>query len=658
MVHLTHPSSSGNNSPEDLKQPRPEDQSKAIGMSLYTGLLEGTFSRSGDAIFFIDRAGFIDCNDAALRLFGFTDKTEFLKHHPGEFAPERQPDGRLSVDVADADMAAAFANGHALIEWQHQRKDGTRFFSEVMLVGFMLDGREALTATIRDITKRKEAELALKSSEMNLQLILDALPGLVAWIGDDGRHRYVNRQYEEFMGRPAAELLGAPLVEALGVAGAEVRELGNAARAGEVVRWSGWFASPGKGERHVDQTYAPRRQADGQIDGYYIFSLDITDQKRAEDEVVRQRDALHQSEKMGALGSLLAGVAHEMNNPLSVVLAQTVLMMETATDPKMAARGSKIHTAAERCARIVKSFLAIARQRPPVYAPVAARAVVSSALEITHYGLGANGIAVDIDIEDTLPPVWGDGDQLSQVMMNLIVNAQQSLQEQEGPRRLRISAEAEGVETIAIRIADSGKGIAPEIRSRIFDPFFTTKPVGKGTGVGLAVCIGIVQAHMGVILLEETPGGGATFVVRLPIAPAAESSTDHAPAEPAAVAGKSVLIVDDEPEIAQILAEIIGPLVHRLDIASNGISALRLLEERRYDLIVSDLRMPDLDGPGLLRQVRAEPKRHEGPILFVTGDTLYHNLEQFLSDSGVPILEKPFQPREVRLRVSELLAGE
>ncbi|HVL72940.1 MAG TPA: ATP-binding protein [Beijerinckiaceae bacterium] len=250
----------------------------------------------------------------------------------------------------------------------------------------------------------------------------------------------------------------------------------------------------------------------------------------------------------------------------------------------------------------------------------------------------------------------GDADQLSQVFMNLFVNAQQALQAIPEPRRLTVTARADN-DALVVRVADNGPGIPPQVRSRIFDPFFTTKPVGVGTGVGLSICLGIAAAHGGSLSLEEA-GEGATFVLRLPVAPEAHAPIVAAPA-PAAAAGRAaaILVVDDEPEIAELIAEIVAPLAERVDLAANGLEALEATGARAYDLVISDLRMPGLDGPGLFRRLRAEPVPFAGRILFVTGDTLHHDLEQFLADTGAPVIEKPFEPAEIRHKVAELLAA-
>lgn len=491
-------------------------------MSRFAAFLEGAFARSGDAIFFLDHDGFIDCNDAALRLFGYDDKAELLKLHPGDLAPEYQPDGRPSFSAANAEMDIAYSKGHALVEWQHKRKNGSLFYTDVMLVGFTLDGRQALTATIRDVTRRKQAE----------------------------------------------------------------------------------------------------------------------------EEVVRQREALYQTEKLAALGSLLAGIAHELNNPLAVVVTQAGLLRETSSDPRSVERAEKIEAAADRCARVVRSFLAMARQRPPSRVPVDIRKVVTGALDLTIYALRSDGIDVRTDIPDDIPPIVGDGDQLGQLALNLIVNAQQALRSRSRARSLSVVARRRD-HSIQLFFSDNGPGVTEGIRSRIYDPFFTTKPVGEGTGIGLSICQSIVRQHGGTLAYEETPGGGATFAVTLPSGDPARGvlPTSSKPEQP--FWGGRVLLVDDEPEILAVLREIVSPLVDRVDVAENGRKALELIGANRYDLVVSDLRMPEIDGPGLYAALTGHPQA-PGRIAFITGDALDAELQAFLDRTGVPLLEKPFTPSEVR----------
>src|SRR6185436_17437144 len=229
------------------------------------------------------------------------------------------------------------------------------------------------------------------------------------------------------------------------------------------------------------------------------ISRDITEKKRASEELVRQREMLHQREKLAALGSLLAGVAHELNNPLSVVVARAAIL-EERDDPGTRDAASKIRAAAERCARIVRTFLAMARQQQPERVPVTVSEVMSAALDLTGYALKTSSVEVRLDLAADAPPVLADADQLHQVFMNLIVNAQQALQDQPPPRILSLISRFDpATNTVRIAVADNGPGIPEAVRKRIFEPYFTTKPLGSGTGVGLAVCLGIVEAHGGTL---------------------------------------------------------------------------------------------------------------------------------------------------------------
>ena len=385
--------------------------------------------------------------------------------------------------------------------------------------------------------------------------------------------------------------------------------------------------------------------------------LDLTERRAVEAEMARQREALHQSEKLTALGSLLAGVAHELNNPLSVVVGQALLLQETVSDPKIVKRATKIGAAADRCARIVRAFLAMARKRPPERAEVDLNDLLTSIVEMLAYSLRTESIELMVDLAAGLPSVWGDADQLNQVFVNLLVNARQALADSEGTRMIAVSSEYDAArERICVRVADSGPGIADDIRSRIFDPFFTTKEVGVGTGIGLSVSYGIVESHQGTILVQSEPGQGATFVVELPAAKAeqiAEAGRQHGGAP---VANRSILVIDDEPEIAQTMSDILGADGHRIEVTDSGAAALRLLAERDFDVILCDLRMPGLDGQGLYEALKERRPQILDRIAFVTGDTFGRKAAEFLAETGLPHLEKPFTPDEVR-RIVERIAG-
>lgn len=388
-----------------------------------------------------------------------------------------------------------------------------------------------------------------------------------------------------------------------------------------------------------------------------VFSaLNITAKKRAEDELERSRDALHQSEKMNALGSLLAGVSHELNNPLAVVVGEAILLEEDAEGSEFAASAARIRKSAERCSRIVQTFLAIARQRPPERVPLDVPDVVAAAVELTDYGMRSNGIEIVREIEPGLPKVAADSDQLHQVLVNLLINAQQALQEGPPPRRICIGVRYDrSSDLLCIDVADNGPGIPEDVARRIFDPFFTTKPQGAGTGIGLSFSHGVVEAHGGRLSLIPSDEG-AHFLIELPVsAPATETPLE--PSEPESLEANMghALIVDDEPELAATLARFLGREGFECDVVNSGGDALELLVRRDYDVILSDLRMPGMDGPAILDWISRSRPDLVARVGFVTGDTLGPAAVRFLENAGRPYIEKPFRREGVRQLLSALV---
>ena len=390
-------------------------------------------------------------------------------------------------------------------------------------------------------------------------------------------------------------------------------------------------------------------------DGAVLTGRDVTELRRAEQEVNQQHEALVQSEKMSALGTMLAGVAHELNNPLSVVVGQTLLMKETAEDEKTQRRAELIGNAADRCARIVKSFLAMARQNPSESLAVDLNETITDTLEVLKYALSQSSIFVDVELGEALPPVWGDPDQLGQIVLNLVVNAQHALDTVENDRTISVrTQQMAGSDEIILQVSDNGPGIPEDIKNRIFEPFFTTKEAGSGTGLGLALTRKIVDSHNGSIALMDNPGGGCMFTVHLPKAPATkEQETEQEVAAPAS--GYEILIVDDEADIIQTMREILEADGHHVVSAASGSEAMGHLGEQAFDAVVTDLRMNDGDGLALYRHIRRDYPALADHLGFVSGDTLNQDMKSLFQESGRPMLEKPFRPDEIRSLVSELV---
>jgi signal transduction histidine kinase/ActR/RegA family two-component response regulator len=372
----------------------------------------------------------------------------------------------------------------------------------------------------------------------------------------------------------------------------------------------------------------------------------------------RQQEALYQREKLAAMSTLLAGVTHELNNPLAIVMMEVELLGEEVENTPLAVRTKKIFQAAQRCVHIIQNFLALVRERSPERTPVQLNAVVEAVMEMLAYPLKVDNIAVHLQLADELPVLAADANQLHQVLLNLVTNAHQALRETPPPRQLTITTQYDVVcRQITLKVADTGSGIPLEMQARIFEPFFTTKPPGVGTGLGLSLCQGIIEGHGGTIAVESQPGHGAIFRIQLPVTPAPMPVPLEAPKieDFRSAAGKSILVVDDESGIASALAYLLRRNHHEVETAANGRIALQKLQQRAYDLILSDIRMPDLDGPGLYQELEHHYPQLLKRIIFLTGDTLSPETKAFLEQARVFRLSKPFTAAEVRRAVQRAL---
>jgi two-component system NtrC family sensor kinase len=327
----------------------------------------------------------------------------------------------------------------------------------------------------------------------------------------------------------------------------------------------------------------------------------------------------------------------------------------------LAERAAKIGEAAERCTRIVNNFLGLARRRPPERQMVKINEVIEEAIELLSYELRVESVEVILDLATDLPSLWADPHQLHQVVVNLISNAHHAMRQTSPPRRITLTSRFDPVkERVSLEVADTGPGIPPEIRSRIFQAFFTTKPPGQGTGLGLSLCQGIIENHGGTIAVESGHGQGAVFRIQLPVEPAPQAAVSEVAPTPALppLRGKTILVVDDEPEIVAVLTEMISADGQLVETAANGALALDKLRGRSYDLIVTDIKMPELDGLGLWREMERRDPGLLRRIIFVTGDTLGPETKEFLKETGVPCLAKPFVEDEVLAAVQRALRAE
>lgn len=514
-----------------------------------------------------------------------------------------------------------------------------------------------------DVTELKRGEQNAQANERLLRGLVDALPVTIHTKDRELRYDMVNSYFLEIWNLPREDVVGKTQEEVF-------QDDLEPAYGQQATDRDHWVLEQRKPTGYYEVSYPkadgskmtlwaqkiPLLDENGEVDSILSVGIDISELKTAQAQIEKQQEALHQSEKLTALGSLLAGVAHELNNPLSVVVGQTMLLEEQVNEPAITARVAKVREAAERCARIVKVFLAMARQRTPVRQQVALNQVIEDALQLLAYGLRSSGVEVERDLAEDLPPVSGDPDELTQVFSNLLVNAEQALSNIETKRRITVRTRSTGEHNVIAEFIDNGPGIPDDVRDRIFEPFFTTKPLGAGTGIGLSVCHGIVLAHGGTIDVMSRSGEGTTFRLSLPID--ASLANDEVPVDepPAKPDGQRILVVDDEVEVAEVFAEILESVGHDVEIAHGGLAGLEALRQRDFDLIISDLRMPDLDGRALSERAEALKPGLSRRFLFLTGDTLSPMARDFLADGARPHLEKPILPADLRLAVAETTA--
>lgn len=387
---------------------------------------------------------------------------------------------------------------------------------------------------------------------------------------------------------------------------------------------------------------------------FAAYIRDLTEQVKADAANVAQQERIHQSEKLSAMGSLLAGVAHELNNPLAILVAQATLLREKAPTPDVERRAERIYAAAQRAGRIVKSFLAMARQKAPVRASLDLNGVIDDALELVGYGLRSAGVEIELIRAPDLPPVEADRDLMVQVFANLLINAQQAVADRPGVRRIAINSFAEA-ECVVAEVIDNGSGIPEELRERIFEPYFTTKPVGAGTGIGLSVCRSVVSAHSGTI--EARPGTteGATIRIVLPSA----TRTEPGAGQPAVDRRLTILVVDDETDVADSLAELLDIFGHHAVVLSSAHDALDRIKRQRFDAIFTDLRMPGMNGSSLRQTIEAVDARLAAHTVIMTGDTVGDSAygPGGARANGGLFLEKPFTADTVRALLAKICAS-
>jgi two-component system NtrC family sensor kinase len=501
----------------------------------------------------------------------------------------------------------------------------------------------------------KSAGVASVPVESELEVILDITENAYIVYDGDGGVRLTSKRLRQMLDLDEGEW--SALRDFPSVAGVVVRHLANT-RHRLRPPWLLWKPGNGAGCEHLEMAQPGRileriarpviddsGHTTGWVERYREYSYDRDLPAR-----------LLQTDKLAALGQMVAGIAHELNNPLTTIMGYGHLLLERQLDAKALAEVHRICQEAERAARVVRSLLMLARESKLERTTIHLNEIVERTLRLCSYDLQRSGITVVLDLDPQLPPTLANPVQMQQVVLNLIVNSQQAIVESGNPGRVALrTRHASG--RIFLHVEDNGPGIPADLHERIFEPFFTTKPVGVGTGLGLSIVSGILRQHSGEIQVASTPGAGASFTASFPVSAGRVESTHGKPGPDDRPPASRILVAEDEPGVAQLILDVLSAEGHQVDLAADGEEVLDRVKAAQYDLVICDWRMRNLDGPELYRSL-GDGNGHahaRDRFLLITSDPTICSSSEFLRGVRPPCLTKPFLLPELKSSVAALL---
>ena len=523
--------------------------------------------------------------------------------------------------------------------------------------------------TFVDVTEQREMEHRLHREQEFARRLMDSFPDLVVTLDSESRYSFVSPQIHDVLGYGPEDLIGKKLggrIDPHDLAAME--ELFQDLICGRCSNGQIEYRTQHKngGWRLFRASARTLHDETGRATGVIASVRDITEQQRLQQQLI-------QSERLAAMGQMIAGVAHELNNPLTAILGVTELMRDQTTDETAHRQLDLAHRQARRAAHIVESLLVFSRPATPRNALLHLSDLLQRTLQLHEHSLRSNNIQVDLVARPDLPTVLGDSNQLTQVFLNLIVNAEQAIREirEQGTLRIRLGVVGDRV---LITFQDDGVGIHRETLPRIFDPFFTTKRPGRGTGLGLSICMAIVREHNGDISAQPLPDGGSVFTVSLPVCtqavlvadpkpvPASRMQT-RAPDAPMLV-GKRVLVVDDEEGIRELVTDSLTARDISVDCACVSERALELAAQNCYDAILCDLNLESESGVPVsgfhlydrIREKLAASSQIMPLFIFMTGDLVDFASDEQVIRQGSLILQKPFRIADLLLLLSKSLS--
>ena len=533
-------------------------------------------------------------------------------------------------------------------ETQSQTEELHAINEELKLLNDDLDRKNAeLKMANRKIV---EEEAELKEAKDKLRFIYDSIRDFILLVGYDHAVLEANRHFTEALNAQEDAVIGRDLFELLSIKGPEA---GSPIRkAIDAMMHVEEELSNGAGRIFMLRAY-PFIDANASPGRSVVYIRDITEQRMMAHKMM-------QTDKLSSIGELVSGVAHELNNPLTGIMCFSELMMEDGLPAGVTAKLKRINDASHRCKKIIDNLLTFVRWKMPEKGYEDVNKIIRECAELRGYQLKLDNISMELELDPALPCTMLDEGQIHQVFVNLINNASDAIKSKGGGGRIRIaSGHRDG--RIVVTFADSGAGMSEEVANRIFDPFFTTKSVGKGTGLGLSISYGIINEHGGSISVSSSPGVGTTFVVELPVLDKAAATAGGAQsAVSMKIAGmgngKRALVLDDEQIVLDLLHDALGGAGFFVDRTSCGREALSMLESGDYDLIISDMKMPGVDGKDFYRGVKAVRPELLQKIIFISGDSLNKETQAFLRKLGNFSLKKPFTVEQLHSVVSKVVS--
>jgi len=554
-----------------------------------------------------------------------------------------------------------------------------------------------------DLTERKHTEQALRQSQTELQLIINAMPILISYVDHEERFRLNNAAYLDWYGLTPQELYGRTIREVIGEEAYFLRAPYIAeALAGRPCSFSLYTPHRDGSNRHALMNYLPRHGADGAVNGFYIFVIDESERKKTEEalrnlnetleervsarteqlaqanqrlqnemfERERAEDALRHAQKMEAVGQLTGGIAHDFNNMLTGIIGSLDLMQRYIADGRADEIGRFTEAAvssANRAAALTHRLLAFSRRQSLDRKTLNVNELIHSLEDLIRRTKG-DPIELTLRLADDVWPISTDVSQLENALLNLVINARDAMPD--GGELLietaNVYLDGNDITTLEpvkagdylmLAVSDNGTGMTPSVRAKAFDPFFTTKPIGQGTGLGLSMIYGFAQQSGGHVSLDSLPNQGTCvrlYLPRLNLLEPERPVVETLGAAPTATCGETVVVVEDDPAVRMLVLDLLKELGYLAHEAADASAALPLLEsELRVDLLVTDVGLPGMNG----RQL-AEIARQHRPglkVLFMTGYAQKAAERQGFLEDGMDMVAKPFSIEVLANKIREMI---